>query len=95
MKHSDTAIDLPDPELYVIVNGKPTKAGVVWRSLVNIDDVKSRLLNKYDRFRKYVLYLLWQKEMCEVSAGVYNLLEQARSSDEQLEANLSTMLQSV
>ena len=73
---------------------------------------KSRLLNKDDRFRKnaqYVLYLLWQKEMREVSAGVYNLLkstrmerpsvssllQQARSSDEQHEANLSTMLQSV
>ena len=41
VKHSDTANDLPDPELYVIVNGKPTKAGVVWRSLVNIDDVKA------------------------------------------------------
>ena len=41
VKHSDTANDLPDPELYVIVNGKPTKAGVVWCSLVNIDDVKA------------------------------------------------------
>ena len=41
VKHSDTANDLPDPELYVIVNGKPTKAGVVWRILVNIDDVKA------------------------------------------------------
>ena len=25
----------------MIVNGKPTKAGVVWHSLVNIDDVKA------------------------------------------------------
>ena len=41
VKDSDTANDLPDPELYVIVNGKPTKAGIVWRSLVNIDDVKA------------------------------------------------------
>ena len=41
VKHSDTANDLPDPELYVIVNGKPTKARVVWQSLVNIDDVKA------------------------------------------------------
>ena len=41
VKHSDTANDLPDPELYVIVNGKPTKAEVVWHSLVNIDDVKA------------------------------------------------------
>ena len=41
VKHSHTANDLPDPELYVIVNGKPTKARVVWQSLVNIDDVKA------------------------------------------------------
>ena len=38
---------------------------------------KQRLLNKDSRFRKdpqYVFYLLSQKEMRELSAGVYNLL---------------------
>jgi len=33
------------------------------------------------RFRKnpqYVFYLLWQKEMRELSAGVYNLLKSTR-----------------
>ena len=74
--------------------------------------IKSRLLNKDSRFRKdaqYVFYLLWQKEMRELSAGVYNLLkstrrqsmsvsmllEQVNSSDEHLESHLCTMLQSV
>ena len=74
--------------------------------------IKSRLLNKDSRFRKapqYVFYLLWQKEMRELSAGVYNLLKTTRrhamsvgifldnveASNEHLEANLSTMLQSV
>ena len=74
--------------------------------------IKSRLLNKDARFRKdaqYVFYLLWQKEMRELSAGVYNLLNSTRSqamsvsklldsidsSDKCLEANLCTMLQSV
>ena len=28
---------LPDPELYIIVNGKPTKSNVVWRSLVYVN----------------------------------------------------------
>ena len=40
--------------------------------------IKSRLLNVDSRFRKdpqYVFYLLWQKEMRELSAGVYNLLK--------------------
>ena len=74
--------------------------------------IKSRLLNRDSRFRKdpqYVFYLLWQKELRELSAGVYNLLKCTRSqpmsvssllnrveaSDEKLEANLCTMLQSV
>ena len=74
--------------------------------------IKSRVLNKDSRFRKdaqYVFYLLWQKEMKQLSAGVYNLLkttkqqsmsvrmllDQVNTSDEHLEAHLCTMLQSV
>ncbi len=74
--------------------------------------IKSRLLHKDSRYRKdaqYVFYLLWQKEMRELSAGVYNILKSTRSqcmsvstllnkvdaSDEHLGANLCTMLQSV
>ena len=39
---------------------------------------KSRLLNKDSRFRKeapYVFFLLWQKELRELSAGIYNLMK--------------------
>ena len=39
--------------------------------------IKSRLLNKDARFRKdphYVFYLLWLKELREISAGIYNVL---------------------
>ena len=74
--------------------------------------VKSRLLNRDSRFRKdnqYVFYLLWQKEMRELAAGVYNLMKGTRqhalpvgdfmdrvsNSDENVEANLSTVFQSV
>ena len=75
--------------------------------------VKSRLLNKDSRFRKdpqYVFYLLWQKEMRELAAGVYNLLKSSKrtqpmtvgsllsnvqTNNEHLESNLCTMLQSV
>ena len=35
---------LPNPELYVIVNGKPTKSKVVWCSLVDVNHVKQGLL---------------------------------------------------
>ena len=31
------------PELYILVNGKPTKTNVVWRSLVNIERVKAAI----------------------------------------------------
>ena len=31
---------LPNPELFIIVNGKPTKGKVVWRNLVNVNHVK-------------------------------------------------------
>ena len=68
----------------------------------NSEFIKSRLYNKESRFRKepqYVFYLLWQKELRELSSGIYNmlktLLNKVQSSDEQLEANLCTMLQSV
>ena len=32
--------DLPSPELYIIVNGQPTKSKVMWRSLVDVNVVK-------------------------------------------------------
>ena len=73
---------------------------------------KSRLLNKDSRFQKdpqYVFFLLWQKEMRELSAGVYNLLKYTHQqtvpvqvflyklskSDQDVEANLSTIFQFV
>ena len=28
---------LPDPELYIIVNSKPTKKKMIWESLINVD----------------------------------------------------------
>jgi hypothetical protein len=32
---------LADPELYIIVNGQPTKNRVVWRSLVDVNAIKA------------------------------------------------------
>ncbi len=73
---------------------------------------KSHLLNKDGRFRKddlYVFYLLWQKEMRDLGAGIYNLLkgtcqqampvqdflDQLSKSNQEVEANLSTVFQSI
>ena len=74
--------------------------------------VQSCLLNKDLQFRKdpqYIFYLLWQKELRELSSGVFNmfkssrnlslsagiLLKQIECADPLFEARLTTMLQSV
>ena len=82
------------------------------QGLSHAEYIKSRLYNKDSRFRKdpqFIFYELFQKEMREISSGVYNvlkksssvpqsvssLLQRVDSCDEHLEANLSTVLQSV
>ncbi len=82
-------------------------------SITSSEFIKSRLLNKDSRFRKdpqYVFYLLWQMELKQLSAGIYNLLRSGKhrlgttvqqflngvaSSNEGVEANLSTVFMSV
>ena len=34
---------LHDPEVYIIINGQPTKSNNVWRSLVNVNKIKAAL----------------------------------------------------
>ena len=36
----DPVSSLPDPELYILVNGRPTKDKVVWQTLVDVGNVK-------------------------------------------------------
>ena len=36
----DIMSTLPDPELYIIVDGRPTKDKVVWQSIVDVDNVR-------------------------------------------------------
>ena len=31
---------LPDPELYIIVDGRPTKGKVVWQVIVDVDNMR-------------------------------------------------------
>ena len=74
--------------------------------------IKSRLLNQDPHFCKcpeFVFYYLWQKELRELSSGIYNVLKTTRkhgmsakdflrgvdSSNKKTEGNLSTMFQSV
>ena len=39
-----TVVPIPDPELYIMVNGVPTKGKVVWQSFVDINVVKAALV---------------------------------------------------
>ena len=41
MKPGGEIVRLPNPELYILINGIPTKNNVVWRSLVNVKAVKT------------------------------------------------------
>ena len=47
VKHSGDTLApnsaLPDPELYIIVNGKPTKTKVVWRTLADVNHVRAAI----------------------------------------------------
>ena len=80
--------------------------------LTSSEFAKSRLLNKDSRYRKnpqYVFYLLWQKELRDLSAGIYSFLKSTKSQpmavgllinkvnacDKMLEGNLSTVLQTI
>ena len=34
---------LPEPELYIIINGSPTKNNVLWQDLVDVEDLKAAI----------------------------------------------------
>ena len=38
---NNTTVGLPDPELYILISGKPSKNKVLWQSLMNVDQVKA------------------------------------------------------
>ena len=42
---SDDLQMLPDPELYILLDGRPTKDKVVWQTLVDVNDIK-KAVNK-------------------------------------------------
>ena len=39
----DTVPSLPDPELFILVDGRPTKDKVVWQTLVDVGNVKKAI----------------------------------------------------
>ena len=42
-KSGEGLAGLPDPELYIIVNGKPSKNKILWQLVVNVEHVKAAI----------------------------------------------------
>ena len=40
---------LPEPELYIIINGKPAKNNVLWRDLVDVEDLKAAIVTSHKK----------------------------------------------
>ena len=38
-----SSVGLPDPELYIVVSGKPSKQKVLWQSMVNVTHVTAAI----------------------------------------------------
>ena len=54
---------LPDPKLYIIVDGQPTKDKVVWQGLVDVDNVKHAAELLRDMSMKIVLMKLQKQQL--------------------------------
>ena len=76
-KTSNGEESLPDPELYIIVNGKPTTSKVVWRTVVNVDNVKTavRKLNEI----KWLYSEVDDDSVDDVSKQVIEIVNRATS----------------
>ena len=59
--HNNGASSLPNPELYIIVNGKPTTSKVVWRSLVNVDNVETAVQKLIDNRQQHLDVMCFPK----------------------------------
>ena len=44
-----SSVGLPDPELYIVVSGKPSKQKVLWQSMVNVAHITAAI-NKLTGF---------------------------------------------
>ena len=56
-KESEGVDVLQDPELYILLDGRPTKDKVVWQSLVDVNDIK-RAVTKLKEKIGYIKILM-------------------------------------
>ena len=60
---SDDLQMLPDPEFYILLDGRPTKDKVVWQTLVDINDIK-KAVNKLKETNWLYMMLLKSHRSC-------------------------------
>ena len=78
---------LPDPELYIIVNGKPTKCKIVWRSLVNVANINAAVCKLkeinwlYGEVDKDSVHDVYKKVIEITNSATSRMLVKASESD--------------
>ena len=78
---------MPDPELYIIVNGKPTKSKIVWYSSVNVANInaavcKSKEINwLYGVVQKDSVDDVYKKVIEITNSATSRMLAKASESD--------------
>ena len=78
---------LPDPELYIIVNGKPTKSKIVWYSFVNVANINAAVCKLkeinwlYGVVHKDSVYDVYKKVIEITNSATSRMLAKASESD--------------
>ena len=62
----DIMSTLPDPELYIIVDGRPTEDKVVWQSIVDVDNVR-HAVDKQTGYTEPWMKIVWTKLLRKLS----------------------------
>ena len=66
LNEAELSKSFPDPEIYIILNGKPTKKRIVWRILVDVNKVK-RAVDKLKQINCYTKMCVMMLLMRRVS----------------------------
>ena len=78
---------LPDPELYIIVNGKPTKSKIVWYSLVKVANINAAVCKLkeinwlYGVVHKDSVDVVYKKVIEITNSATSRMLAKASESD--------------
>ena len=69
-KPGEAMAGLPDPALYIIFNGKPSKNTILWQSIVNVDHIKAAV----QKFKE-INWLYDDVDDCSTDAASQRVIE--------------------